>query len=115
MLISSKIKSGGFLSADASASLPRGNERTSCPCCNSMSSNSLKLAGLSSTIMMSLRAKRVFLYRRLLPAPAPPRAVRLLQQPRQGIVLVLVGKLLQSPRELSVFSLAHLKDEPVQK
>src|SRR5208282_1445631 len=49
--MSSRIKSGGFRSASASASLPRGKEWTSCPCRRSIPSSSLRFAGLSSTIM----------------------------------------------------------------
>jgi hypothetical protein len=47
-------------------------------------------------------------------APASLTAARFLQQSRQGIVFVLVGKLLQSVRGFGIFSLAHLEDQLIQ-
>src|SRR5580700_3441311 len=51
MLMSSRIKSGGFSTAAARANRPSGNEFTTCPSCRSMSSNNFRFAGISSTIM----------------------------------------------------------------
>ena len=100
MLMSSRIKSGGSWSAAASANRPRGNDRTSYPCCRSMSSSSFRFAGLSSTIMMLPGDCHAA-------APAPLCDVaRFLQQSGvRAIVFVLVGK---SPaervRDLGIFA-----------
>src|SRR5271168_3167250 len=105
MLISSRIKSGGFFVAAARAKRPSGNDRTSYPRCKSMSSSNFRLAGLSSTIIMSLSAI----------GHLSLSDARLLQQSRQVIVLVLVGQLLERPRGFGISSGGHSEDQLVQE